>query len=70
MRSGLRAVLVAMTMLATLAPAASAANPTVPSAPTSIRILSGNGYLQVNWTAPLTDGGSALTGYRVYRSDS
>ena len=42
---------------------------TVPSAPTcSVKVLTKAG-MRVSWTVP-ANGGSAITGYRVYRSTS
>ncbi len=38
---------------------------TVPSAPTGVSGVSGNGQVTLSWTAPSDDGGSALTGYIV-----
>jgi hypothetical protein len=36
-----------------------------PGAPTSVNATAGDGSAQVNWTAPLNDGGSAITSYTV-----
>jgi len=41
-------------------------NPTVPSAPQLLSATSGSGQVVLNWTAPSSDGGSAITGYNVY----
>jgi N-acetylneuraminic acid mutarotase len=38
-----------------------------PSAPQSLSITSGENFVDLNWLAPLSDGGSAITYYRVYR---
>ncbi|MDQ1444150.1 MAG: hypothetical protein QOI20_614 [Acidimicrobiaceae bacterium] len=38
---------------------------TTPGAPTITSVTPGNQSLDVNWTAPVSDGGSALTGYSV-----
>ncbi|GAA1949821.1 hypothetical protein GCM10009798_06320 [Nocardioides panacihumi] len=50
--------------------AQSAASPaltpaTVPAAPTGVSGASGNGQVDVHWTAPTADGGSPITGYVV-----
>src|SRR5437867_4766481 len=42
--------------------------PGTPSAPTDIWIRPGNGSLELHWRAPLDDGMSPITGYRIYRS--
>lgn len=38
-----------------------------PSAPTSMTAISGAGSVQLSWSVPDSDGGSVVTGYRVYR---
>ncbi|MDE1862851.1 MAG: fibronectin type III domain-containing protein, partial [Thaumarchaeota archaeon] len=40
---------------------------TAPSAPTSLTGTPGNGTVSLSWTAPSSNGGSAITGYNVYR---
>ena len=41
--------------------------PTVPGAPTiEAAFVAGNGGTDIEWTAPASDGGAAITGYRVY----
>lgn len=38
---------------------------TAPSVPRSVRAVSGAGTATLSWTAPLADGGTTVTGYRV-----
>ena len=38
---------------------------TVPDAPTNVSALPGNGSATVNWTIPVSDGGSAIIDYTV-----
>ncbi len=38
---------------------------TVPAAPTSVVAVRGNGIITATWSAPMDDGGSVVTGYRV-----
>lgn len=40
---------------------------TVPDAPTSLTATAGDSEIDLAWTAPASDGGSAITGYKVYR---
>ena len=40
---------------------------TAPTAPQSLQATAGNAQVSLTWTAPSSDGGSAITGYRVYR---
>jgi hypothetical protein len=40
---------------------------TVPGAPQNISAEAGTGHILVSWYAPASDGGSAVTGYVVYR---
>ena len=39
--------------------------PSVPGAPTSVSAAAGNGQATVSWSAPASNGGSAITGYSV-----
>jgi titin len=43
---------------------------TVPGAPTGLTATPGDTNVTLNWTAPSSNGGSAITGYRVYRGTS
>ncbi len=38
-----------------------------PSPPRFLTATAGNGQIQLSWTAPASNGGSALTNYRIYR---
>jgi len=44
--------------------------PTVPGAPTGLTASAGNTQISLSWTAPASNGGSAITGYNLYRSTS
>jgi hypothetical protein len=41
--------------------------PTAPSPPQSLQASGGNAQVSLSWSAPASNGGSALTGYTVYR---
>jgi PKD repeat protein len=41
---------------------------TVPGAPTGLAATAGNAQVSLSWAAPASNGGSAITSYRVYRS--
>lgn len=49
---------------------ASAVPRTVPGAPTSFQAVAGDGTVTLSWVAPSSNGGSAVTSYRVYRGTS
>jgi len=43
---------------------------TVPGTPTGLTATAGNGQVALSWTAPSSDGGSAITGYDIYEGTS
>ena len=43
---------------------------TVPGAPTGVTATGGNAKIALQWTAPSSDGGEAITSYEVYRGTS
>jgi predicted RNA-binding protein with TRAM domain len=53
-----------------MAPVANAAVATIPGAPTSLSATPGNTTVSLSWTAPVSNGGSAVTGYNVYEGTS
>ena len=50
---------------ASVTPAAPA---TPPTAPQNLQATGGNAQVSLTWSAPASDGGSSVTGYRIYRS--
>src|SRR5262249_61528832 len=51
-------------------PARRSSDLSVPCAPTLNSATAGNGSVSLAWSAPTSDGGSAVTGYKVYRGTS
>jgi fibronectin type 3 domain-containing protein len=41
--------------------------PKVPTQPENLKATAGDSYVYLNWDAPSDDGGSPITGYRIYR---
>jgi surface protein len=41
-----------------------------PSPPRSLEVTAGDNQIELSWNAPMSDGGSAITGYSIYRSTS
>jgi hypothetical protein len=44
--------------------------PTTPSAPLSLKASASNGQVNLTWSAPSSNGGAAITGYKIYRGTS
>ncbi|NPA75764.1 MAG: fibronectin type III domain-containing protein, partial [Euryarchaeota archaeon] len=42
----------------------------VPSAPLNLKATAGDGYVTLSWSAPSSNGGSAITEYKIYRGTS
>ena len=49
------------------ASATPAAPATPPSAPQNLQATPGNAQVSLTWSAPASDGGAQLTGYKLYR---
>jgi fibronectin type 3 domain-containing protein len=43
---------------------------TVPGQPTNLKAMGSSDKISLSWSAPLSNGGSAVTGYKVYRGTS
>jgi parallel beta-helix repeat protein len=39
----------------------------IPSAPQNLQAVAGNGLVSLSWNIPLSDGGSTITNYKIYR---
>ncbi len=67
-------LIIAVLVVAALAAASMGGNKNIdsstPNAPTGVTVLAGNSLTTLNWTAPTSHGGSKITGYNVYRSNS
>jgi parallel beta-helix repeat protein len=48
----------------------SATPATIPSAPTGLIIFTGDSYVNISWNAPVSNGGSPITNYIIYRGMS
>src|SRR5207245_2659810 len=44
--------------------------PLIPSAPLNLQAIGGNARVTLNWQAPSSNGGSSITGYKIYKSTS
>lgn len=42
--------------------------PTIPSAPQNLAAVAGNNQVSLTWSPPVSNGGSAITGYDIYRN--
>jgi len=43
---------------------------TTPSSPQNLRAIAGDAQVTLSWSAPLSDGGSPITNYRIYKGES
>ncbi|MFH1259415.1 MAG: right-handed parallel beta-helix repeat-containing protein [Elusimicrobiota bacterium] len=42
----------------------------IPTAPQNLAAAAGNGQIALSWLAPVSDGGSPVTGYKIYRNEN
>src|SRR2546427_1301593 len=54
----------------TIIPQASSNSSAVPSAPQSLQATGGNAKVTLSWQVPSSNGGSAITSYKIYKSTS
>src|SRR3989475_5202429 len=54
----------------TIIPQASSNSSAVPSAPQSLQATGGNAKVTLSWQVPSSNGGSAMTSYKIYKSTS
>lgn len=40
---------------------------TIPLPPVDLAVIEGNGFVEISWSEPVSNGGSLLTGYRLFR---
>lgn len=64
-KSVVASICAALVALAVPTAATAIAQATVPGAPTDVSGIGGDSKVTVSWTAPASNGGSAITGYRV-----
>src|SRR5438445_12124457 len=53
-----------------LSTTATATSPSSLSAPQNLQATGGNARVSLSWQAPSSNGGSAITGYKIYKSTS
>ena len=51
-------------------PATPTSGVTTPSAPEKLQTRGGNGYVELSWDMPRDDGGTPVTGYKIYSSNT